>query len=161
MTLYALQMSDGSVALMQTSGAVTPAACLAKWPPAEAARVVAHQPIDAAAIPQDRTFRNAWTLNGGKVEHDMAKAREIQRNRLRAERAGRLADLDLAYVRADEAQDATAKAAVVAQKQALRDVTDAPQIAAAQTVADLKALTLDVLAPAAAVVAGDAIADTP
>ena len=38
--------------------------------------------------PEDRTFRNAWTLGeGGKVTVDMDKAREVWRARMRKARA--------------------------------------------------------------------------
>jgi hypothetical protein len=171
MAHYAITMADGSVAIMQTmpqmivgkDGKVTtveptPEECLAKWPDSERAKIAGPlSAIDPAVIPQDRTFRNAWTLTGDSIEHDMTKARDILRDRLRAARAPLLAELDIAYQRADEAGDATAKAAVAAEKQALRDVTDDPSIEAAATVADLKAITLETLAPAA--VAGAATAE--
>lgn len=146
MTHYALKMTDGSVAIMQTVGDATLEACLAKWLPSERAKVVSHQRIDPGVLPQDRTFRNAWVLAGAVIAHDMQKAREIQRERLRAARAPQLAALDTDYLRAVEAADAPAQAAVVAQKQALRDAPAAPEIDAAQTVVELKAITLDSIA---------------
>lgn len=63
-----------------------------------------------------------------------AKAEEFTRARMRAEREPRLAALDVAYMMALEAGEDTS--AIVADKQALRDVTDK----------DLSGLTLDRLA---------------
>jgi predicted metalloendopeptidase len=101
--------------------------------PAEA---INPQWVDESAIPFDRTFRNAWKANGSKIEHDMAKCREITKDRLRAERAPLLAAQDVAYQRALEASADTS--AIVAEKQRLRDVT---QLADAATSLDeLKAL---------------------
>lgn len=145
MAFHALQMADGSVAIMQTVGDVTPEECLAKWVPQEKAKVVAHKPIDPAAIPASRDFRNAWVLNGSVIEHDMDKARDIQRDRLRDAREPMLAALDIAYVQADEAGDAKAKADIAAQKQVLRDVTKDAAIDAATSVEGLKPLTLAAL----------------
>ena len=157
MAYHAIQMADGSVAIMQTVAQLvgydaetnepiwrdpTPDECLAKWHPDEQAKVASHQPIDPADIPADREFRNAWTLDGDKITHDMGKARVIKRDQLRAERAPLLAALDVEYQRADERGDKTAKTEVAAKKQALRDVPADPRIAAATTPEELKAVTI-------------------
>lgn len=97
------------------------------------------QVVDESAIPADRTFRNAWKAGTGKVEHDMAKCREIQKSRLREIRAPKLAALDVEFMRALEAGDNAKCAEIAAQKQALRDVTKDPAITAAKTVEELKA----------------------
>lgn len=96
--------------------------------------------VETDDIPTDRTFRNAWKQDGRKIIHDMDKCREIHRDRLRAARAPMLAALDVEYQRADEASDGQKKKDVAARKQALRDVTSHPDIDAAQTVDDLKAV---------------------
>ena len=100
---------------------------------------------DAASltVPTDRTFRGAWAFNEAVIEVDMAKARDIHKDNLRAERAPRLADLDVAYMKALEA--GTGAADMAAQKQTLRDITADSRIAAASTPEALKALTLAVL----------------
>jgi len=102
---------------------------------------------DAASltIPQDRTFRGAWQFSGDAVEIDMAAARDIHRDNLRAERGPHLEELDVAWFRAAETADTDAQASIAAQKQALRDVTADARIDAAATPDALKALTLDVL----------------
>lgn len=142
---FALSMTDGSVAIMQTVGDAAIEDCLAKWSDGERKKVVDHRPVSPDVIPKDRAFRDAWTFNGKTIEHDMDKAREIQRGRLRAERAPKLAALDVEYQRADEAGDQKAKGAVAAQKQALRDAPAAAAISAAKTVEELKALSLEKL----------------
>ena len=100
---------------------------------------------DAASltVPTDRTFRGAWQFNGNAVEVDMAAARDIHKDNLRAERAPRLADLDVAYMKALES--GTGAAEIAAQKATLRDITDDARIAAATTPDELKALDLATL----------------
>jgi hypothetical protein len=102
---------------------------------------------DAASltVPSDRTFRGAWQFNGNAVEIDMAKARDIHKDNLRAQRAPKLAALDTEWFRAAESGDGAAQAVVAAKKQALRDITSDSRIAEASTPDELKALTLDVL----------------
>lgn len=100
--------------------------------------------VDDSEIP-DRQFRDAWTVDGGAIVHDMEKARAIHRDRMRAARAPLLQALDVAYQRADERGDAEGKAEVVTRKQALRDVTADPAIAAAATPDALKAVWPQIL----------------
>jgi len=95
------------------------------------------------AVPGDRTFRGAWQFSGDAVEVDMIKARDIHRDNLRADRAPLLEALDVDYMKSLEQNGDTAS--VVAQKQALRDVTADPRIESATTPDDLKALTIDAL----------------
>lgn len=76
---------------------------------------------------------------------NMKKARDIQRDRIRVMRAPLLAELDIAYQRADEQDDAEAKADIAARKQSLRDATKDPAIEAARTPEELKAVIPDAL----------------
>ena len=94
-------------------------------------------------VPTDRTFRGAWQFNGNVVEIDMDAARNIHKDNLRAERAPRLAALDVSYMKALEAGSGAAE--IAAQKQALRDVTSDARIDAAEDADALKALDLDTL----------------
>lgn len=94
-------------------------------------------------VPQDRAFRGAWQFNGDAVEIDMTAAKEIHKQKLRAERAPKFAELDTEWFRADEEDDTAAKARIVAKKRALRDVTVDARIANAKTPEELKALTLE------------------
>lgn len=77
---------------------------------------------------------------------NMAKARDIHRDRLRAMRAPLMAQLDVEYQRADESDDPTAKVAVAKRKQALRDVTKHPGIEKADTPEKLAQVIPDALA---------------
>lgn len=97
---------------------------------------VSFQIVDEADIPLDRTFRNAWKEGSQGIEHDMVKCREITKDRLRAERAPLLAALDVAFQRALEVNGNTA--AIVAEKQRLRDITKL--VTASLTLDELKAL---------------------
>lgn len=94
-------------------------------------------------VPADRTFRGAWTFNGDAVEVDMTAALAIHKENLRAERAPRLADLDVSYMKALEA--GTGAADIAAEKEALRNITDDVRLAAATTPDALKALNLATL----------------
>lgn len=109
----------------------------AKVVPADASNV---QIVGQESIPADRSFRNAWKAAPGRVEVDMPKARDIHRDALRAKRAPLMAALDVEYMRADENGDAAKKAEIAAKKQTLRDVTKAPEIEAARTPDELKAV---------------------
>lgn len=96
--------------------------------------------VPPTAIPSDRTFRDAWTAMGSSVAVDMIKAREIHKHTLRKMRAPKLADLDVAYMKADEDGNAVLKAQISAKKTALRDVTSDPRIANALTPEGLRAI---------------------
>ncbi len=71
------------------------------------------------------------------IKIDMAKAAEIQRNRIRAARVPLLAALDVQFMRAVERGDQAEQARVAAEKQRLRDLTNDPRVAAAKTPAEL------------------------
>lgn len=90
------------------------------------------------AIPSDRLFRNAWTADEsqGVISVDMAKARDIWRDKIRLARIPEFARLDAEFMRALETGADTSS--IVAQKQALRDATADPAIEAAQTPEQLK-----------------------
>ena len=93
--------------------------------------------------PMDRTFRGAWQFDGDAVEIDMDTARKIHKDNLRADRAPRMASLDVDYMKALEQEGDTK--AVTAQKKALRDVTKDERIVGAAAPDELKALSLDAL----------------
>jgi hypothetical protein len=57
------------------------------------------------------------------IRINIDKAKAIKLDALRAERAPKLAALDVAFVRALEQGDTAAQARIAAEKQALRDVT--------------------------------------
>lgn len=91
---------------------------------------------------QKTPYMGAWVDTGVAIEHDMPKARDIHRNILRRERAVAMADLDAAYMRADEQGDSGKKRAIAQKKQLLRDAPADPRIEAASTIDDLKVITL-------------------
>jgi len=97
--------------------------------------------IDAstATIPSDRHFRNAWKLNGSVMAEDMTAAKVIFKDKIREVRKPLLEAEDVTYMKALEADDASAKTASVAKKKALRDAPSATAIENADTVAKLKA----------------------
>jgi hypothetical protein len=96
----------------------------------------------SAQIPQDRSFRDAWHHDGEGVAVHMGQARDIHKNRLREKRKAVFAILDAEYMKADETGDAAKKQAVAVKKQALRDITQHPEITAAATPEALKTAAL-------------------
>lgn len=167
--LIAIRMADGSVAIMAFltvgRGCVLPRG--ARWRDIEnalwereptrgavdreiaaalpAGGVISWRLIDAAEVPSDRTFRDAWTDTDVGVIHDIEKAREIKRAQLRLERAPLLAELDAEWMRATgQKQDQTIIDAIEAQRQALRDAPADLRIDAANTVEELKLVSLTV-----------------
>jgi hypothetical protein len=97
--------------------------------------------IDAstATVPSDRHFRNAWSLSGSVISEDMTKAKEIFRDKIREVRGPLLDAEDVVYMKALEADDASAKTASVTKKTALRDAPAASAITSASDIAALKA----------------------
>lgn len=106
---------------------------------------IAFTAVPKSQIPTDRTYRDAWTHDGTRFDYDFARARELHRDRLRAQRAPLLEQLDIEYQRADEAGDLGKKAKIAIQKQALRDVTKHPAIDSASTIEQLKAAVPEIL----------------
>ena len=96
---------------------------------------------DASAVtkPADRHFRGAWSLSGSVISEDMDAAKEIFKDKVREARTPLLDAEDVVYMKALEADDASAKSASVAKKTALRDAPAAPAINAASDIAALKA----------------------
>jgi hypothetical protein len=91
--------------------------------------------IDDSTLPS-RDFRNAWELVDGAVAVNFAKAQDITKDRLRAERSTLLQKLDVDYMKAIEVSADTAE--IVAEKQRLRDITS--QVDTATTLDELLAL---------------------
>lgn len=119
------------------------AATIAKWvrdgllPPCECPMTV----MEAADIPnKSEPYRNAWVFDGKSFGHDMAKARELHRDKIRRERKPLLEAADIALMRAIETGADTK--AIAAEKQRLRDAPANPAIDAAKTIEDLKRITL-------------------
>jgi hypothetical protein len=97
--------------------------------------------IDAstATVPSDRHFRGAWSLSGTTITEDVTAAKVIFKDKIREVRTPLLDAEDVVYMKALEADDASAKTASVAKKKALRDAPAASAISDADTIAKLKA----------------------
>ena len=93
----------------------------------------------AITMPSDRHFRNAWKLNGSVMAEDITEAKKIFQDKIREVRKPLLEAEDVAYMKALEASDASAKDASVAKKKKLRDAPAASAISSADTIAKLKA----------------------
>jgi hypothetical protein len=79
--------------------------------------------VDTSSLPnQHNDFFDAWELVDGKVEVSLAKATELTKKRLRAEREPLLAAQDVLFQRAQETGADTTS--IVAEKQRLRDITN-------------------------------------
>jgi len=163
-TLIAIRMNDGRVSIMtfltRGRGSVLPRG--ARWiadgwwerdptrgaiereiaAALPAGSVTSWRLAEARDFPSDRSFRDAWRDTGAGIEHDMTHAREIHRNRLRAARKARLAELDGQWMRAFARGTAEESATIEAERQRLRDAPADPRIDAAQTVEDLKEIKL-------------------
>ena len=94
--------------------------------------------IDDSELPS-RDFRNAWELVDEAVSVNFAKAQDLTKARLRAERTPLLEAQDVAFQRALENSSDTS--AIVAEKQRLRDITK--QVDTATTLDELKVLNCD------------------
>jgi len=66
--------------------------------------------IDAstATVPSDRHFRNAWKLSGSVISEDMTEAKKIFKDKIREVRKPLLEAEDVTYMKAMEADDASA-----------------------------------------------------
>ena len=97
--------------------------------------------IDAstATIPSDRHCRNSSKLSGSVIAYDRTAAKVIFKDKIREVRKPLLEASDVVYMKALEADDASAKTASVAKKKALRDAPAATAIENADSIAKLKA----------------------
>lgn len=104
---------------------------------------IAYEIVDDSSIPADREFRNAWKHD---LTVDISKAQEITKNKLRAERAPLLNDLDIMQLKEVAKQatmpepDHTRLIEIESQKQILRDCTK--KVDLCKTVEELKAVTV-------------------
>lgn len=93
--------------------------------------------VDHDDLPNESgDFFDAWEQSGGVVTVNHAKAVDLTKARLRREREPLLAAQDVAFQRALETKADTA--AIVAEKQRLRDITKLADTA--EALADLRAL---------------------
>lgn len=112
------QNDNGGVAVCIPTGEISIEAVLEKdVPKGKGARIVAQTSLPN----QDNDFFDAWEMDASSVSVNLDKAKEITKNRLRAERAPLLAAQDVAFQRALETGADTT--AIVAEKARLRDIT--------------------------------------
>ena len=93
----------------------------------------------AVTVPSDGHFRGAWFLSGDVISEDLATAKTIFKDKIREVRKPLLEAQDVAYMRAIEADDSSAKTAAANAKTALRDAPAASAISDASNIAELKA----------------------
>lgn len=138
-----LEAADGRIAIMEVvAGEGNREKALAsfsasKWTPVNITEV------DLSEIPSDRSYRNAWVVKDGIIDHDMDRAKELHKDKLRNDRAPLLAKLDLEISKALSQGRNQDVVRLEAERQRLRDVTAKPEIAAATSVEDLKKITID------------------
>ena len=87
------------------------------------------QEIPDTAIPQDRTFRNAWVQVPGGVQVDLPKARIIARQKIEAHRQEKMRDLLLREALGEN---------VTAAKAQVKAINSGAAVAAAATEVALK-----------------------
>ena len=109
---------NGGVAMCIPTGEISIDAVMTKDVPAgRGARIV-----NIVDLPnQHNDFYDAWEMDATSVTVNLAKAKEITKARLRAERAPLLEAQDVLFQRALESSADTT--AIVAEKQRLRDIT--------------------------------------
>ena len=96
--------------------------------------------VEDSVIPTDRTFRNAWEVDTDfKISENLTKAKEITKDRLRAERKPLLESEDIKFMQAQETGADTKN--IVAEKQRLRDITKKADTC--KNTNELKALTVE------------------
>ena len=124
---------NGGVSTCIPTGEISIDAVMTKDVPAgRGARIV-----NMSDLPnQYNDFYDAWEMDATSVTVNLAKAKEITKKRLRAEREPLLAAQDVAFQRALE--EGTATTAIVAEKARLRAITDLAD--AATTLEELRAL---------------------
>ena len=117
MQVIIFKNDNGGVSTCIPTGEISIEAVLDKdVPKGKGARIV-----DQNSLPRDNDFYDAWEMDDTTVTVNLAKAKEITKNRLRMERAPLLVAQDVAFQRALESGADTT--AIVAEKNRLRDIT--------------------------------------
>jgi len=125
---------NGGVSTCTPTGEISIDAVMTKDVPADrGARIV-----NLTELPRDNDFYDAWEMDDTSVTVNFAKAVEITKARLRAERTPLLAAQDVLFQRAQESGADTT--AIVAEKQRLRNITNIT----ATTLDELRALKAEV-----------------
>lgn len=132
MSQVIIYSNNGGVAVCYPTGEIPIEQVLVKDCPSGAVIV------DQSSLPMaDMDFFNAWEMQSDNtVAVSVTKARDLTKERLRAERKPLLEAQDVLFQRALETGASTA--AIVAEKQRLRDITTLAD--AVNTLAELRAL---------------------
>jgi hypothetical protein len=139
-----LEMVDGTISIMtSTDDNVNPAEKVSQWSEPDRSSVLSITEITPGDIPVRDKYRNAYEKQGDVPGVNMEKAKEVHRELLRRERAPKLAALDVELSKAFK--DPVKQDEIEAKRQALRDVTTDPSIAAATTLEELKLAIPNVL----------------
>jgi len=90
---------------------------------------------------QDRDYRDALEDVGGKIQHNMPKARDLHRACLRHKNGDKFMQLDREWVNCSAVGDKQGADAVEAKRKALRDFVTDPRIDNATNLDELKRVT--------------------
>lgn len=107
-----------------------------------AAQPTGYRVVRDSDIPADRTYRGALSDDGGRLYHDLSRARELHRGKLRRARVALFAENDAALLSAMADGDGAAIDEAKARRRQLRDAPADPRIDAARTTDELKAVSI-------------------
>lgn len=111
---------------------------ISKWEAANnGVKVIKYVAINKDEFPISKEFRNAWSFDGDSVKVNMAKARDIHRDKLRMSRSIYFEPLERAQRQALTIGDMKSAKSLELKLQSLRDITSDPKIESAQTPYDL------------------------
>ena len=85
--------------------------------------------FETTSFPNDKYFRDAWTIKNKQIDVDMPKARIIHMDRIRKDRDKKLKELDIDTLRGKDVQS---------HKQYLRDIPQTLDLTQANTPEELK-----------------------
>ena len=97
------------------------------------------QIVEDDIIPSDRTFRGAWKYESGVIVEDLTRAKEIHKEKLRADRKPLLEAQDVIYLKALE--DGVDTKEVITEKKRLRDITK--MVDKCETIDEIKKVTIE------------------
>lgn len=98
--------------------------------------------VNSEDLPQDRTFRDAWTIDGTV---DLYTARQIWKDKIRDVRSKKLKELDISWMKAMEQGHMEEAASIARKKQELRDITKREELNNASSIEELKSFWPDIL----------------
>jgi hypothetical protein len=135
-----IEREDGGVSVMRLlDGAVNIRDEVAKWQAVSPWKAVRWRKVAADDIPADRTWRDAWRAQEGKIAVDRGAAEAVHMNRIRAARNRELERLDKEIAKAEDS-DGKPATALRAERQRLRDIPQTFDLSRAGSLDDLKAI---------------------